>query len=85
MKTQNAISAEQNTLSKVDDFNITLDKPQRGKMALHITLGELAPVTCDLWAASDDLQQIKEWMVALLIMFSPGFASEVDVVTWGQS
>ncbi len=28
MKTQNAISAEQNTLSKVDDFDITLDKPQ---------------------------------------------------------
>lgn len=65
MKTQNAISAEQNTLSKVDDFDITLDKPQRGKMVLHITLGELAPVTCDLWAASDDLQQLKEWMEAI--------------------
>jgi hypothetical protein len=65
MKTQNAISAEQNTLSKVDDFDITLDKPQRGKMPLHITLGELAPVTCDLWAASDDLQQLKDWMEAI--------------------
>lgn len=65
MKTKNAISAAQNTLREVDDFNITIDDPKQGKMTLHITLGEWEPVACVLCAESDDLQKLKEWMEAI--------------------
>ena len=65
MKTKNAISAEQNALREVDDFNITIDAPKQGKMTLHITHGEWEPLACVLCAESDDLQKLKEWMEAI--------------------
>lgn len=56
---------EQKVLREVDDFNISVKEPDQGKMSIAFTLGELDPVLCDLFAASDDLQKIKEWMEAI--------------------
>ena len=65
MKTKNAISLEHNALRKVDDFNVSLNDPKQGAMTIFFTLGEYDDVACDLLAASDDLQKIKEWMEAI--------------------
>lgn len=60
--TKNVTYLKLNTLKKADDFDFSIENPELGKMSIIFTLGELKPVTCVLYAASDDLQKMKSWM-----------------------
>lgn len=65
-RTKNAISLAFNDLREVDDFDICREAPKQGEMTIHFTLGNFDSVACNLKAASDDIQKLKEWMEAIV-------------------
>lgn len=64
-RTKNAILLKANKLREVDNFVISISEPKEGAMSLNFTLGNLAPIECELLADSDDLKKLKEWMESI--------------------